>query len=69
MLIKVRVYPESHENKVVQTETDRYEVFVRARAEHNHANLLATHLLCQHLGRGVKLISGGTKQHKIFKVF
>ncbi len=69
MLIKVKVYPESYENAVVQKSKDSYEVFVRARAENNHANTLATHLLSKHLSCGVKLVSGGAKQNKIFKIF
>lgn len=69
MLIKVKVFPDSHENMVVEKGKDSFEVFVRARAENNHANLLTTHLLSKHLSLGVKLVSGGTKQNKIFKVF
>ena len=69
MLIKVTVHPESNEDSVIEKAPDTYEVFVRARPENNHANLLATHLLSEHLGRGVKLVSGSTRTHKIFKVF
>ncbi len=69
MLIKVKVFPESAENKVVQKSVDFYEVYVRARAEHNHANILTAHLLGEHLGRRLKMVSGATRQNKIFKAF
>lgn len=69
MLIKVKVYPESHENLVVQKSPDSYEIFVKAGAQNNHANTLARYLLSKHLSLNVKMVSGGTKQNKIFKVF
>jgi len=69
MLIKVKVFPESREDRLDVKGSDKYEVFVRARAENNHANIETIHLLTNHFGRGVKLISGGAKQNKIFEVF
>lgn len=69
MLIKVRVFPGSSENKIEQTGPGSYYVWVRAQAEHNHANILTTHLLTEHLKKGLKLVSGATKQNKVFRVF
>ncbi len=68
MLIKVKVFPESSEDAVEKVGIDTYHVSVRAGAQNNHANRVTIHLLTKHFGTGVKLVSGGTRQNKIFKV-
>ena len=68
MLIKVTVFPDSHEDKVVEKTADTYEVYVRASAQNGHANKVTIALLSAHFGKGVKMVSGGTRQHKIFQV-
>ncbi len=68
MLIKVTVHPESHEDKVVRIGDDSYEVYVRAGAQNGHANKVVTMLLAQHFGTGVRMVSGGTRTHKVFRI-
>ncbi len=68
MLIKVKVFPESHEDKIIEVGKDTYHVFVRAGAQNGHANREVIYLLSKHFGKGVKMVSGGTKQNKIFEV-
>lgn len=68
MLIKVKVFPESSEDMIECVAVDTYYVYVRASAQNNHANKVVIHLLTKHFGAGVKLMSGGTRQNKIFKV-
>ena len=68
MLIKVTVHPESHEDLIVEKEPDAYEVYVRASAQHGHANRVVTMLLAKHFGKSVRMVSGGTRTHKVFRV-
>lgn len=68
MLIKVTVFPDSHQDRVVEITPDKYEVYVRASAQNGHANKVVTALLSKHFGKGVKMVSGGTRTHKIFQV-
>ena len=68
MLIKVKVFPESSEDKVVPVGTDAYHVFVRASAQRGHANREVIHLLSKHFGKGVQMLSGGTRHSKIFAI-
>ncbi len=68
MLIKVKVFPESGEDKIEMVDTENYKVFVRAGAQNGHANKEVIYLLSKHFGRGVKMVSGGTRPSKIFEV-
>jgi uncharacterized protein (TIGR00251 family) len=68
MFLKVLVYPESREDKVVMIGEDACEVYVRAGAHNGHANRVASALLSKHFGAGVRLVSGGTRRNKIFKI-
>ncbi len=66
--IKVKVFPESGEDIVLEVGKDVYEVHVRAGAQNGHANKEVIFLLSKHFGKGVKMVSGGTRQNKIFEV-
>lgn len=68
MLIKVKVFPESREDKIVEIDKENYQVFVRAGAQNGHANKEVIYLLSKHFAKGVKMVSGGTRQNKIFEV-
>lgn len=68
MLIKVKVFPESREDRVEEIDSENYHVFVRAGAQNGHANREVVYLLSKHFGKGVQMVSGGTRQAKIFKV-
>ena len=68
MHIKVKVFPESVEDSVVEIGKGKYEVYVRAGAQNGHANKEVIYLLSKHFGKGIKMVSGGTRQSKIFEV-
>jgi uncharacterized protein (TIGR00251 family) len=68
MLIKVKVFPESREDKIVEIDKENYQVFVRAGAQNGHANKEVIYLLSKYFAKGVKMVSGGTRQNKIFEV-
>jgi uncharacterized protein (TIGR00251 family) len=67
-LIKVHVFPESHKDTVVRLEGDLFEVYVRAGAQHGHANKVVTSLLAKYFGISARMVSGGTRTHKIFRI-
>lgn len=68
MLIKVNVVPDSRDDIVEQTGPDTYTVCVRAKPQHGHANKLATHLLATYFKTQVRMVSGGTRTSKVFRV-
>jgi|GEM_PF-6488581 len=68
MLIKVAGYPDSHEDNVVEVASDAYEVYVRASAQHGHANKVVTALLGKHFGTSVRMMTGGVRTHKVFRI-
>lgn len=68
MLIKVKVFPESREDKIVELDKENYHALVRAGAQNGHANKEVIYLLSKHFAKGVKMVSGGTRQNKIFEV-
>lgn len=73
ILIKVRVFTESREEKVVlknktKKSGDLYEVHTKASARGGAANREVIDLLAKYFDRGVKMVSGGNRSHKIFEV-
>ncbi len=67
-LVKVKVFPESRVDEVVEIDSDNYQVFTRASAQNGHANKEVIFLLSKHFGKGVKMVSGGVRQNKIFEI-
>ena len=68
MFIKVRVFPGSDEDRVVEQSSDMVDVYVRALPQNGHANRLASYVLSKHFGCGVRLVKGGTSTHKLFEL-
>lgn len=71
MLIKVRVYPCSKEEKVKQIGEDAFKAMVREKPEKGMANARTRELLALYFavpaGR-VRLIKGAREPHKIFQI-
>ncbi len=68
MLLKVHVFPESHEDRIVEIGSDTLEVYVRASAQNGHANKVVTALLGKHFGASARMVLGGTRSHKVFRI-
>jgi uncharacterized protein (TIGR00251 family) len=68
MLLKVTVHPESQEDRVEMIAADACEVYVRAGAQNGRANKAVAALLAKKFGTSVRLVSGGARRHKIFKI-
>jgi len=72
MYIHVKVTPGAKADSVRKISQDRYDMWVREKAERNLANKKATELLAKTLGvesKLVRLISGHTSPSKLFSVF
>jgi len=68
--LEVKVHPGSAEERVA-VEGGRAEIWVKARAENNKANISAAKLLAKHFKKpasSVRLVSGRTSRRKIFIV-
>ena len=69
MYVKVRVYPDSKKESVVQKRSGIYEVRVKAPRERNEANKRAIALLAKTLGTAkLRIVRGHRKSNKIIEV-
>jgi uncharacterized protein YggU (UPF0235/DUF167 family) len=71
MLIKVKAFPCSREDKVIKKSQDSFDVFVEAEAERNMANKRIIELLAGYFGipqTKVKMIKGFKEPSKIFDI-
>ena len=71
MYIKVKVFPKSKKEKIAQIDSDRFEIWVKEKAERNQANWATINLLSQYLniplGR-IRLVKGRSERNKIFQI-
>jgi hypothetical protein len=71
MLIKVKAFPCSKEDKVVKKKEDNFDVFVEAEAERNMANKRIIELLAEYFDlpqTKVKMVKGFKESSKIFDI-
>lgn len=71
MLIKVKAYPCSKEEKVVKKTADSFDVFVCEEAERNMANKRIIEVLADYFGvpqYKMKMIKGFKEMNKIFDI-
>lgn len=71
MLIKVKVFPGSKEEKIVKKAEDSFEVKVKERAERGLANMAVIKLLASYFkipASQVRLLKGVKSRSKIFEI-
>jgi len=71
MLIKVKVFPKSREEKIVEKSKDSFEVWVKEEPERGLANKAVIRILASYFGVAeskIKLIKGFKKRNKIFEI-
>ena len=71
MLIKVKVFPDSKEEKIIKKGKDSFEVFTREKAKEGRANKRVKEILAEyfHLPLGkIILKKGAKKRNKIFEI-
>ena len=67
MIIKVKVHPNSNKQEIINKE-NKYEVYLKEKAENNKANLELIKLLSKYFNSKVSIKSGLKSRKKIIKV-
>lgn len=71
MLIKVKVFPQSKKQALIQKSEDSFEVKVKSKPEGGRANEETKQILAEHFQIStskIKLIRGGKSKNKIFEI-
>ncbi|MDD2935580.1 MAG: DUF167 domain-containing protein [Candidatus Pacebacteria bacterium] len=71
MYIKVKAYPKSKKEEVVQTSENRFEIKVKEKAEMNMANKKIIELVARHFGVNegkVKIVNGHQSPSKLLSI-
>lgn len=68
MIIKIRIHSKSGRKEVVEKSESEYEVFVKAEAENNKANIEMISLLEKYFGKKVKIKRGFKSREKVVEV-
>jgi L-threonylcarbamoyladenylate synthase len=71
MIIKVKVFPKSKKESVIQKQTDFFEVRVRPEAKQGQANDAVVNILADFFNinvKSIKMIKGGKSKNKVFEI-
>ena len=68
MIIKIRVKPESREQKIEKISDSEYEINLKERAEDNKANIELLKLLKRYFNKQTKIIKGFRSRNKVIKI-
>ena len=71
MLIKVKAFPDSKHDEIVQKKLDKFEVYVREPAIAGRANAAICRILATHfhlLPEKIILVRGARRPNKIFEI-
>jgi hypothetical protein len=69
MFIKVKVKPESKEEKIVKTGKNSFEIWVKEKAIENKANQKVREILSDYFkSKNIRLIKGFKSRNKIFEI-
>jgi len=71
MLIKVKAYPNSKEEKIIKKNENSFDVFVEEEAERNMANKRIIELIAEYFNvpqHQAKMIKGFKESSKIFDI-
>ncbi len=68
MKIKVKVRPNSREQKIEQITNNEYKISLKSTPENNKANLELIKLLKKHFKKIPKIIKGKTSKNKTIKI-
>ena len=71
MFIKVKVFPGSKKNKIVDKSADSFEVHIKEKPERGLATKAVIKILANHFkitSGGIKLIKGARSRNKIFEI-
>lgn len=69
MIIKVKVYPSSGREEIIDLGNNEYKIYLKKHAENNKANLELIKLLKQYFKKQAKIIKGATSRDKIIEIY
>lgn len=71
MIVKVKVFPKSRKEEVIETKSGKLEIYIRAEAKRGEANMRVLELLKERYpeSRGMRIIKGHTTPNKTIEVF
>jgi len=72
MLIKVRVFPGSKQEKIIKKSEDSFEVRIKQKPIQGQANQAAINVLSLYFNlsnKKIKLVKGFRQKNKIFKIW
>lgn len=70
MLIKIKVFPKSRKEELIDKGNNRYELYIRAEAKRGEANLRVLEVLRAHFteARNLRIVKGHTTPNKHVEV-
>ena len=71
MLVKVKGFPASKKNRIVEKEKNAFQVYTKAKAEQGKANLSIKKMLVDYFNVSlsqVRLVQGSRQKNKIFNI-
>lgn len=69
MLIKVKCFPESKKQELIQKSSDSFDVKIKEKAEQGKANKVIREILIEFFKtKNIKLIKGAKERSKIYKI-
>jgi len=69
MLIKVKVFPDSKQRKILEKQNDSWEIYLKSKPQQNQANQEMLLLLSQRFpGDRIKIKKGWRSQNKIIEI-
>jgi len=69
MLIKVKVYPNSKKEEIIQKKEDSFDVYIKPKPQKGEANKEVVKMLASFFDvKDIKLIKGAKQRNKVFKI-
>lgn len=68
MTIKIKLHPNSSQEKIMKLNDKNYEVWIKEKPLENKANIKLIKLLKKHFKKDVKIKSGFKERNKIVKI-
>ena len=68
MIIKIKLHPNSSQEKIEKISDENFEVWLKEKPIDNKANIELIKLLKKYFGKQVKIKSGFTSRNKIIEI-
>ncbi|MEK6842228.1 MAG: DUF167 domain-containing protein [Nanoarchaeota archaeon] len=68
MKIKIRIHPNSSQEKIRKNNEDNYEIWIKEKPVDNKANIQVVKMLKKYFGKNIMIKSDFTSRNKIVEV-